>query len=62
MTGQATMRVIKAQATEYTCPKCGHKGFCDVSPHVYFVEDRLALRCQACRHVWPDEPIGGPEG
>lgn len=58
MTGETDMRTMAMQAQEHTCPKCGHKAFCDVSPHVYFAEDRLALRCKKCKHVWPERPFG----
>lgn len=52
MTGQTQMRVLVAERQEHVCPECGHKGFCDVSPHLFFAEDKLALRCAKCRHVW----------
>lgn len=38
---------------EMTCPKCERDGICDVSTDAYFVQDKLALRCRTCRHVWP---------
>jgi hypothetical protein len=34
------------------CPMCGHNGTVDVSPHVFFSLDRMALRCRKCKHVW----------
>ena len=34
------------------CPKCNHTGDVDVSPHVYFDENKLGFRCKKCKHVW----------
>jgi len=36
----------------FTCPKCNHVGEVDVSPHVYFDENKLGFRCKKCKHVW----------
>ncbi len=34
------------------CPKCGHDGEVDASPHVYFKEGENAYRCRECMNVW----------
>jgi hypothetical protein len=35
------------------CPKCGHTDKADASSHVYFDQNKWALRCRVCHHVWP---------
>lgn len=61
MTGEADHRLYRLETTRHRCPMCGAVGFCDVSPHPWFREDRIAIRCRECRHVWPDRPLSVPE-
>jgi hypothetical protein len=34
------------------CPSCERMQTCAISEHSHFVNDRIALRCEECRHIW----------
>ena len=34
------------------CPSCDRMQTCAISEHSHFVNDRIALRCEECRHIW----------
>ena len=33
------------------CPSCDRMQTCAISEHSHFVNDRIALRCEECRHI-----------
>ena len=37
------------------CPQCGALDMPEVSGHLYFDQNRWALRCKACKKVWKGE-------
>ena len=50
--------VTPRTTSKHVCPKCGHAGVCEASPHLFFAEDKLALRCIPCRHIWAVDRLG----
>ncbi len=34
------------------CPQCSYRDHADASWHYRFAEDKLALRCRKCYHIW----------
>jgi primosomal protein N' len=42
----------RLRSMAHKCSACGNVGRCEVSEHYLFCQDRVALRCKRCRHVW----------
>jgi len=53
--GWGGMRIEKKEVLIKKCPKCGSIGQVDISPHVFFEENRIAYRCRSCHHIWEGE-------
>jgi hypothetical protein len=43
---------VSESTSNVLCPQCGHVNIADVSRHVFFVKNELALRCRKCKNIW----------